>query len=95
MNIQPIEVPERYIHVFPAKLLSGGHPNQKRTFLGGGGRCLDKFSCRGVLVPKQSPDLRSPEVGLSALELYKPCTPELPYLPISFLKLIFFIFLFH
>ena len=37
MNIQPIEVPERYIHVFPAKLLSGGHPNQKRTFLGGGG----------------------------------------------------------
>ena len=37
MNIQPIEVPEIYIHVFPAKLLSGGHPNQKRTFLGGGG----------------------------------------------------------
>ena len=75
----------------------GGIQIKKELFWGGGGKGGLPWQIQlwGVLVPKKSPDLRSSEVGLSALELYKPCTPELPYLPISFLKLIFFIFLFH
>ena len=44
MSIQPIELPDREIHVFPAKLLGemggggGGRGGQKKkTVLGGGG----------------------------------------------------------
>ena len=60
MSIQPIEVPDRQIDVFPTKLLVGRGQGQegvqiKKELQGG----------EGTGPKKKSPDLRSPEVGIS------------------------------
>ena len=57
MSIQPLEVPDRYIRVFPAKLLGGGRESYWQTRSGEGGRWSEK----------KSPDLRSLEVDISAV----------------------------
>ena len=72
MNIQPIELPDREIHVFPAKLLGemgGGGVGGRGVKIDkkfSGGRIGEFGRGEGVLVRKKFPDLRSPDVGTSA-----------------------------
>ena len=71
MSIQPIELPDREIHVFPAKLLGeigggGGRGVKINKKFSGGGRIGEFGRGEGVLVRKKFPDLRSPDVGTSA-----------------------------
>ena len=76
ISIQPIKVPDRQIHVFPTKLLSEGGEQGSRLkgkFSGGGGA---RHICQlrrggGCQSEKKSPDLRSPEVGISVVAQQK------------------------
>ena len=73
ISIQPIEVPDRQIHVFPTKLLSEGGEQGSRLkgkFSGGGGTFVNSVG-GGCWSEKKSPDLRSPEVGISVVAQQK------------------------
>ena len=72
MSIQPLEVPDRERSTFfPRNFLVRwggggvvGSKNKLGIFFGGGGR-IGEFG-RGVLLREKFPDLRSPDVGISA-----------------------------